>query len=194
MRICVYGASSDRIDPSYIERVEQMTKVLAQHGHSLVYGAGGAGLMGAAARGMKQGGGHVIGVVPSFLNIDGVVFDRCDEIICTETMRQRKQIMEEKADAFVAVPGSVGTYEELFEIFTLKQLEQQDKPLILYNINHYFDPLLALLRHTVKENFMREASLQLVSVAFTPKDVLEQLQAEQPHLTLEETKYITKKE
>ncbi len=172
MNVCLYGASSTEIDNSYISATEKLGELLAQQGHSLVYGAGGAGLMGAAARGVKRGGGRVVGVVPKFLKVDGVLFDGCDEIIFTDTMRERKQIMEDRADAFIVTPGGIGTYEEFFEIYTLKQLGQLHKPIVIFNINGYFDDMLSMLRRTVDERFMREASLSLIAVADTPKEVL----------------------
>lgn len=192
MNICLYGASSTEIGESYIIATEKLGELLARQGHSLVYGAGGAGLMGAAARGMKRGGGCVVGVVPSFLKVDGVLFDGCDEIIYTDTMRQRKQIMEERADAFIVTPGGIGTYEEFFEIYTLKQLGQLHKPIVILNIDGYYDDLLAMLRHTVDERFMREASLALIAVADKPEVVLERLEAEMsaPAADIRATKFV----
>ena len=177
MNICLYGASSTEIDEGYIVVTEKLGELLAQQGHSLVYGAGGAGLMGAAARGMKRQGGYVVGVVPSFLKVDGVLYDWCDEMIYTDTMRRRKQIMEERADVFIVTPGGIGTYEEFFEIYTLKQLGQLHKPIVIFNINGYYDDMLAMLRRTVDERFMRAASLELISVATTPEEVLAQLES-----------------
>lgn len=175
MNVCLYGASSTQIDESYIAATEILGESLAREGHSLVYGAGGAGLMGAAARGVKRGGGRVVGIVPSFLKVDGVLFDGCDEIIFTNTMRERKQMMEERADAFIVTPGGIGTYEEFFEIYTLKQLGQLHKPIVIFNIGGYFDDMLSMLNRTVNERFMREASLKLITVADTPEGVLERL-------------------
>lgn len=172
MNVCLYGASSTEIDNSYISATEKLGELLARQGHSLVYGAGGAGLMGAAARGVKRGGGRVVGVVPKFLKVDGVLFDGCDEMIFTDTMRERKQIMEDRADAFIVTPGGIGTYEEFFEIYTLKQLGQLHKPIVIFNINGYFDDMLSMLRRTVDERFMREASLSLIAVVDTPSEVL----------------------
>ncbi len=192
MNVCLYGASSTEIDKAYIEATETLGELLAKEGHSLVYGAGGAGLMGAAARGMKRGGGCVVGVVPSFLKVDGVLFDGCDEIIFTDTMRERKQIMEDRADAFIVTPGGIGTYEEFFEIYTLKQLGQLHKPIVIFNINGYFNDMLAMLRRTVDERFMREASLQLVAVADTPAGVIERLKnaADAPAVDIRATKFV----
>lgn len=192
MNICLYGASSTEIGGSYIAATEKLGELLARQGHSLVYGAGGAGLMGAAARGMKRCGGCVVGVVPSFLKVDGVLFDGCDEIIFTNTMRERKRIMEERADAFIVTPGGIGTYEEFFEIYTLKQLGQLHKPIVIFNIGGYYDELLAMLRRTVDERFMREASLALIAVVDTPEAVLERLEAEMsaPATDIRATKFI----
>lgn len=173
MNICLYGASSTEIAQEYIVATEELGELIARKGHGLVYGAGGAGLMGAAARGMKRGGGQVVGVVPSFLKVDGILFDGCDEMIFTDTMRQRKQIMEERADAFIVAPGGIGTYEEFFEIYTLKQLGQLNKPIVIFNINGYFNEMLAMLRRTVDERFMREASMELIEVGDTPCAVLD---------------------
>ncbi len=126
MKICVFGAASAHIDKIYIDTVEELGRKMAERGHSLVFGAGGTGLMGAAARGVKSGGGYVHGVVPSFFKNDGVeqLFDACDKMTYTQTMRERKAIMEDEADAFIITPGGVGTFEELFEVVTLKQPQQ----------------------------------------------------------------------
>ena len=141
MNVCLYGASSNEIDKKYIAATEALGEALAKAGHGLVYGAGGCGLMGAAARGMTRCGGHIVGVAPEFLNVDGILYEHCDELVLTETMRQRKQIMEERSDAFLVTPGGIGTYEEFFEIYTLKQLGRHQKPIILYNIDGFFDGL-----------------------------------------------------
>ena len=190
MNVCLYGASSNEIDPSYITATEALGEALARADHGLVYGGGGAGLMGAAARGMTKGGGCVIGVVPSFLKVDGVLYDHCDEMIYTDTMRQRKQIMEERADAFIVTPGGIGTYEEFFEIYTLKQLGRHAKHIVIYNINGYYDRMLSMLEHTVAEGFMRDKSLQLYTVATTPKQVLEQLSLTADAVDINQTKFI----
>lgn len=191
MNICLYGASSTQIDENYIVATEALGEAMAKAGHGLVYGGGGAGLMGAAARGMKKAGGHVVGVVPSFLKVDGVLYDGCDEMIYTDTMRQRKQIMEERADAFIITPGGIGTYEEFFEIYTLKQLGRHSKPMVIFNINGYYDELLSMLDKTVAEGFMREASLNLYTVATTPEQVLEQLaQAPTGPVHIASTKFV----
>lgn len=158
MRICVYGAASPTIDPKYIELVEQMGKEMAEKGHSLVFGGGGNGLMGAAARGVRAAGGYVLGVIPKFFDEEKVeaICDFCDELIQPDTMRQRKQIMEDNADAFIVVPGGIGTYEEFFEILTLKQLCRHNKPIAIYNIMGYYDEIIYAMEQAMKKNFIRD--------------------------------------
>ena len=150
MRICLYGASSNQIDEKYIEQTEEFGRILATHGHSLVYGGGAQGLMGAAARGVHEKNGFILGIAPSFFQVDGILFDQCSEFIYTETMRERKQIMEHRAEAFVMVPGGIGTFDEFFEIITLKQLGRHNKPVAIFNINGYYDSLVAMLENAVK--------------------------------------------
>lgn len=161
MNICLYGASSNAIAKSYINPTEELGAKIAERGHTLIYGGGGAGLMGAAARGVYSRGGRIIGVVPSFLNVDGILFDNCNEMIFTETMRERKQLMEEKSDAFVMVPGGLGTFDEFFEILTLKQLGRHSKPVAVFNINGYFDSLIEQLKNAVHKQFMNPESFEL---------------------------------
>lgn len=161
MRICLYGASSNDIAPLYITATENLGEIIAMGGHSLIYGGGAAGLMGAAARGVVRKGGKVIGVAPSFFNADGVLFKGCSEIVYTETMRERKQIMEQRADAFIMVPGGIGTFDEFFEIITLKQLGRHNKPVAVYNINGYYDELGNMLDKAVNQGFMTEKSKKI---------------------------------
>lgn len=164
MNICLYGASSTELDKSFITATEQLGEKLGLKGHNLVYGGGANGLMGAAARGVRKGGGKVIGVAPSFFQVDGVLFEDCAEFIYTETMRERKQIMERRAEAFVMVPGGIGTFDEFFEIITLKQLGQHNKPVAIFNINGYYDSLVAMLENAVKYKFMTDSSRDLAPV------------------------------
>ena len=161
MNICLYGASSSSVAKAYINPTEALGEKMADRGHTLIFGGGAAGLMGAAARGAYSHGGKIIGVVPSFLNVDGILFDNCDELIFTDTMRERKQLMEEKSDAFVMTPGGLGTFDEFFEILTLKQLGRHSKPVAVFNINGYFDSLVAQLNNAVYKQFMTPEALEL---------------------------------
>lgn len=171
MNICIYGAASDSIDKKYIEAVELLSKELAKRGHSLIFGGGAQGLMGAAARGFYSEKGKITGVVPKFFNVDGILFDNC-EMIRTDTMRQRKQIMDDLSDAFITTPGGIGTYEEFFEIITLKQLGQSKKPLVLFNIDGYFEPLRTMLENCVKGNFMPQTTIDLCFFCDSVDDII----------------------
>lgn len=166
MRICVYGAASPTIDREYIEKVEQLGKEMVERGHSLVFGGGGNGLMGAAARGVRSKGGHILGVIPRFFRDEEIeaICDFCDELIEPETMRERKQLMEDNADAFIVVPGGIGTFEEFFEILTLKQLCRHNKPIALYNLKGYYDDLDMVMAQAMKKGFIRENCTDLYMI------------------------------
>lgn len=190
MNVCLYGASSNEIDAKYMVATEALGEALALAGYTMVYGAGGAGLMGAAARGMTRRGGRIVGVVPEFLKVDGILYDRCDEMVYTKTMRERKQVMEERSDAFIVTPGGIGTYEEFFEIYTLKQLGRHQKPIVLYNIDGFFNRLWDILEGLVEDGFMRETCLSLLTIASTPDEVLAQLETASKAVEITETKYV----
>lgn len=157
MKICVFGAASKTIDEKYIKPVENLGEYLAKHGHSLVFGAGSTGEMGAVSRGFKKGGGTIHGVVPGFFKNDLYEFVNwnCDELTVTKTMRERKGIMENLADAFIITPGGCGTFEELFEVLTLKQLGQHRKPIAIYNIDGYYDLLVGTLKYSIETEFVK---------------------------------------
>ncbi len=158
MKICVFGAASNEIDTAYIEAVENLGELMAKRGHSLVFGAGGHGVMGAVARGAYRGGAKIYGVIPKFFDDENVelIFDKCDELIFTETMAQRKAKMEDIADAFIIAPGGIGTFEEFFEVLTLKQLGRHVKPIVIYDINGYYKDLLKFLSVANEEKFIRD--------------------------------------
>lgn len=178
MRICVYGAASPTIDPRYIEKVEALGKEMAERGHSLVFGGGGNGLMGAAARGVRDGGGKILGVIPKFFDAESVeeICDFCTELIQPDTMRQRKQIMEDNADAFIVVPGGIGTFEEFFEILTLKQLCRHNKPIALYNIDGYYDELQQMMAAAMEKNFVRKNCVDLYLVTEDSTELLQYIE------------------
>ncbi len=176
MKICVYGASSNAIDKSYIEEVEKLGKMIVERGHKLVYGAGAQGLMGAVARGVYSMGGEIIGVSPSFFNVDGVLFEDCTELIYTDTMRQRKQIMEDRAESFIMVPGGIGTFEEFFEILTLKQLGRHKKPIAVYNINGYYNEMNNMIEYAIEEKFMKGKCRTLFKLFDNMEDIFEYLE------------------
>lgn len=174
MNICVYCASSEKIDKLYLEQGEKFGIEMGKRHHTLVFGGGKFGVMGAVDRGVKQGGGEVIGVVPTFIEDLAVIDEDC-QLIRTETMRQRKQIMEDKSDAFVMLPGGIGTFEEFFEILTLKQLKRHTKPIVLYNINNYFDNLINMLETAISQKFMDEKCRKLVYISENAEDIFNYL-------------------
>ncbi|MCD8180170.1 MAG: TIGR00730 family Rossman fold protein [Firmicutes bacterium] len=198
MDICVFGASSSTIDKSYIDRVEALGKKIAERGHGLVYGAGASGLMGAAARGVYEKGGKIIGVVPDFfededMGVDGRIFQNCTELIKTDTMRERKRIMEDMADAFIITPGGIGTFEEFFEVFTLKQLERHNKAIAILNLNGYYDAMLNMLNVAVEQKFLREACHLLYKVFDDEDEMLDYIENyKEPQINIFEMKNIEK--
>ena len=163
MVVCVFGASGAEIDKKYIEQTEMLGEKLAQRGHSLMFGGGKFGLMGAAARGFRKGGGHITGVIPTFFGDYDVIYD-CDEFKWTENMRDRKKYMEDNSDAFIITPGGIGTYEEFLEVLTLKQLARLSKPIVIFNVNGFFDKLLSVIDDNVKDGFIRPQTPELFKV------------------------------
>ena len=178
MNICLYGAASDNIAKEYISLVENLGREMAKRGHGLVYGGGAGGLMGAAARGVRKENGNVIGIAPSFFNVDGILFEDCTEFIYTETMRERKALMEANADAFVAVPGGIGTFDELFEIMSLRQLSQHTKPIAIFNVNGYYDDIKNMLDKAVNEGFVTEKCKKIAPLFCNAKELLCYLEKE----------------
>lgn len=172
MNICVFGASSPEIGVPYLEAARELGVLIAKDGHTLVFGGGASGVMGESARGAKSAGGRIVGVVPRFINADGVSYPECDELITTETMRERKAEMERLADAFIVCPGGIGTFEELFEMLSLKQLERHRKAIVILNTDGYYNGLKLLLEHSIKENFVREVCRTLYSFVNTPKEAM----------------------
>ncbi len=158
MNICLYGSASERIAEIYKTEVYGLAKILAEKGHTLVFGGGCFGLMGAAAKGAKAGGGKVIGVVPEFFKQGevNVLFEDCDKVYPCETMYQRKQIMEEISDAFIVTPGGIGTYDEFFGVTATLQLNRHRKPIALFNVNGFFNALDDMIANGYKEGFIRE--------------------------------------
>ena len=161
MNICVFGSAHDEIDVSFRNAGEKLGEMLAKCGHTLVFGGGASGMMGAVARGVKRGGGKIIGISPEFFNVDGILYEDCTEMIYTVDMRTRKEKLEDMADAFIVTPGGIGTMDEFFETMSLKQLKIIDKPLIIYNINGFYDNLVALLKNSAELEFVGKDDLKL---------------------------------
>ncbi|MFO8098954.1 MAG: TIGR00730 family Rossman fold protein [Salinibacter sp.] len=175
--ICVYCSSSDDIDATYPPIAEALGRQLAARGHALVYGGGAVGLMGVLARATHEAGGHVTGVIPSKLQSrEGIAYD-ADELVVTETMRERKRIMFSKANAFIVLPGGFGTLEEFMEVLTLKQLGYHDRPIALLNVDGFFDTLLSFFNELREGHFTRGALADLVHVAPTAAAALDRIDA-----------------
>lgn len=176
MNICVYGAASDEIARSFITAGEALGYALARRGHSLIFGGGTAGLMGAVARGADRGDASIISIAPSFFDVDGILYPQCSEYIFTTTMRERKQKMEDMSDAFIISPGGIGTFDEFFEIFTLRQLGRHKKPIAILNTDGYYEPILSMLRRTAELNFMDDGNLELFYVSDDPEEILDYIE------------------
>ena len=153
--ICVYAASSAAAAERHLAVADRLGALIAQAGYELVYGGGSTGLMGAVARAVHAGGGRVVGVIPESMKTAEVAYMAADELIVTDTMRQRKQIMDDRADAFVTLPGGFGTLEELLEITTLRYLKFHAKPIVIVNAYDFYRPLRELFEHLYAEQFAR---------------------------------------
>ena len=180
MRICIFGASGQNLAQAYFEEAELLGRLIAQKGHTLVFGGGANGLMGACARGAQMAAGEIIGVAPRFFDEPGVLFQACSRFIFTETMRERKAAMEEMSDAFLVLPGGISTFEEFFEVLTLKQLGQHAKPLSILNTAGYYNDLQKLLEKAADDGFLSRQALQLYHLCDTPENALVALEQDVP--------------
>jgi uncharacterized protein (TIGR00730 family) len=178
--VCVFCGSSMGPRPEYAAVARRVGAALASKRLDLVYGAGNVGLMGVLADAALAGGGRVIGVIPQALVQRELAHQGLSELHVVETMHQRKALMADLSDAFVALPGGYGTLDELFEILTWAQLGIHQKPIGLLNVNGFFDPLLAWVRHACDEGFIRQQHLHLLHVATDVEDVLDLLTRDQP--------------
>jgi uncharacterized protein (TIGR00730 family) len=174
-RICVFCGSSSGFRAQYVEAARAMGRALAQHRFGLVYGGGNVGLMGEIADAVIEQGGNVIGVIPDALVERELAHGAVTELIVVRSMHERKARMAELADAFIAMPGGYGTFEEFCEILTWAQLGLHRKPCALLNVDGYYDPLLALFDHAVTEGFLRPANRRLVIQESDPNRLLKNL-------------------
>jgi hypothetical protein len=172
--VCVYCGSSAGTDPAFIAAARRFGELLARERVGLVYGGGTRGMMGAVAASVLEHGGHVTGIIPEFLRTKEGIQSTAQEIIVTPDMHVRKQTMFERADAFVALPGGIGTLEELVEQMTWAQLGRHRKPILILNIAEFWEPLCALLAHMQRLDFVRTFSLL---VADSPEEILPRLRA-----------------
>jgi hypothetical protein len=178
--VCVFCASSANIDERYLEAARELGRLLAQEGWRCVNGGGAVGLMGAVTDGALDAGGQVTGVIPKFMVDNGWCYDRLEDVIVTADMHQRKYMMSEMADAVIAMPGGVGTLEELLETLTWRQLGLVKVPVIILNTLGYYDQLIAMLDHAIDEGFMKPSHAQLWTVAETPAEAIAMLENVKP--------------
>jgi uncharacterized protein (TIGR00730 family) len=175
--VCVYCGSGPGTNPRFIESAIALGKALAENGIRLVYGGGSIGLMGAVATSVLDHGGTVTGIIPDFLTSREHALTRVQEMIVTPDMHERKRLMFERSDAFVALPGGIGTLEELVEQLTWQQLGRHSKPVLLANIDGFWEPLLALLAHMRATEFIRPSLTVDILKAERVKDILPRLRA-----------------
>jgi uncharacterized protein (TIGR00730 family) len=176
--LCVYCASSDRLDPKYFAAAEALGRELVARGWGLLYGGGKTGLMGAVARGTKAAGGRVVGVIPEFMKARELAFDAADELVTVLTLRERKLLLEARADAFVVLPGGFGTLEEIMEILTLRQLGLVKKPCVFFNQDGFYDDLLRLFDRMLADKFFKPSNMQLFKVAATLPEIFTRIEDE----------------
>lgn len=175
--VTVYCSSSSRIPRVYFEAARHLGSAIARQGWTLVYGGNAVGLMGEVADAVRDGGGRVVGITPQVLVEKGITDQRCHELIVTTDMRQRKALLESRGDAFIALPGGLGTFEEIFEIIVGRQLNVHHKPVVLLNVAGYYGPLLAMVDHGVEQGFIKPEGRRLFHVADTVEEAVEQLRA-----------------
>lgn len=173
--LCVYCGSRPGVDPAFAETARLVGRWIGEHGGQLVYGGGRNGLMGIVADATLAAGGRVVGVIPKALVDKEWAHTGCTELHIVDTMHERKRIMAENADAFLSLPGGIGTLEEFFEVWTWRQLGYHAKPVGLLNLGGYYKDLLAFLNASVKSGFMSEWQMELIHVDSEPEALLEQL-------------------
>lgn len=173
--VCVYCGSKPGHDPRFAAVAQEVGQWIGQHGGQLVYGGGRNGLMGLIADSTRAAGGRVVGVIPSALVEREWAHEGCDELHVVETMHERKRMMMERADAFLALPGGIGTFEELFEVWAWRQLGYHDKPIGILSSGGYYERMMAFMQDAVREGFMGEWQMDLVQVGNEATPLLRQL-------------------
>jgi len=179
-KICVFCGSSMGFNPVYREKAAELGKELAEHGCELLFGGGSVGLMKIVADVMMEKHCKVTGTITQHLLDMHVGHSGIDELIVVETMAERKKVLEDMADGFIAMPGGIGTMDEFFETYVLSQLRVFDKPVALYNVNGYYDGIVQFIDHIVEEGFMRKEHAENLIVSDDPKELLEKMEQFQP--------------
>jgi uncharacterized protein (TIGR00730 family) len=186
--ICVFCASSNAVDEIFLEMADDLGRKMGDLGIDLVYGGASIGLMGSVARGVHASGGKVVGVLPRFMKSKDIEYAEADELIVTKDMRERKAIMDDRADGFIALPGGIGTLEELMEILSMKQLHLNPKPLVVLNTRKFYDKWVALIHDMVAQKFTKASIEDMFYLADDPQSALDYiLRYERP---FEESKWL----
>jgi uncharacterized protein (TIGR00730 family) len=173
--VCVYCGSKPGLEPQFAQVAQQVGQWIGQHGGQLVYGGGKAGLMGVVAQATLEAQGRVVGIIPKALVEREMAFTQCQELIVVDTMHERKRLMAERSDVFLALPGGIGTLEELFEVWTWRQLGYHDKPIGILNTAGYFNHLLAFLKTSVTQELLSDWQMNLVQIDESPLTLLPDL-------------------
>lgn len=173
--VCLFCGASDAADPAYTQAARDFGKAAAEDGWRLVYGGGGVGLMGAAARSAHAAGGRVVGIMPAFLRSRERLFDDVETVVVT-SMHERKQLMYDQSDAFVVAPGGIGTLEEVVELLSWKRLDLHTKPVVFLNLNGFWDGFFELMKHSVAEGMTPASFLNAWTVANTVEEAMAQIQ------------------
>ena len=190
IKICVFGASSEHLDKAYIDAAHELGRLMADRDWQGITGAGRAGLMRAVSDGVLSQGGVVTGIIPKFMVDNGWDYPELSATIVTQDMHQRKHLMADMADAFVALPGGCGTLEELMEIFTWRQLNIVSKPIDVLNTAGFYNPLIAMIEQCIEQGFMKTSHKHLWSIAQSPQEAISLLEAQlQSGLAPAECKY-----
>ena len=176
--IGVFCSSSDAVESRYRSAAKTLGMGIAEGGHSLVYGGGGIGLMGVLAESVQRHGGRVVGVLPEAMRTEEIVYQQADELIVTKTMRERKDVMDQRSDAFVALPGGFGTLEELLEVLTHRQLRYHSKPIIIVNSADYYDPLIRLFDHLIEHGFAKPRHRDAFAIVSSVEHVISRIENE----------------
>lgn len=178
--ICVFSSSSSAVNSIYRDTAVELGEKLGEEGFDLIFGGTDAGLMGVIARTVQKNGTRVIGVIPKLLVDEGIAYQEADELIISNNLRDRKEIIESRSDAFIALPGGFGTMEEILEILTLKQLQFHNKPIVLINTNGYYDNLIAQFETGYQENFAKKEFKRLYHVSKSTEDAIEYIKNYMP--------------
>lgn len=178
MKICVYGAASSLIENSYIKAGKELGRKIVERGHGLVFGGGSHGMMGAVVDGVSEKSGYSLGIIPEFFKEAEaeISSNNCTDYIYTSTMRERKRELEENANAFIVTPGGIGTLDEFFEILTLKQLGRHNKPIVIYNINGFFNELDEMMDKSIEKQFITNDCKELYATFDNIEDMLDYLE------------------